>query len=71
MALSLTPDLLGRLVGAAIAAAVGAGAGVAAGFHANDQLTKDVAEIRRDVRLLKCVNGFPGDCPRQAKVTPP
>lgn len=62
--MALSNDLLARLVGAAVAAAIGAGAGVAAGFHANEQLVKDVAEIKSDVRLLKCRAGFPGDCPR-------
>lgn len=68
--MTLSTGVIAQLVGAAIAAAVGAGAGVVAGTRNSDQLLKDVAQIQSDVRLLKCVNGFPGDCPRTTKVTP-
>ena len=35
-----------------------------------DQVVADVAQIRSDVRMLKCTAGFPGDCPGQAQHGP-
>jgi hypothetical protein len=60
-----------KAIGAAVAAAaIGAG-GVAMKWHESpqtvlEQLARDVADIKADVRLLKCNAGFPGDCPGQA-----
>jgi hypothetical protein len=67
-----------KTVGAALAAAaIGAGGVVAKGMRQNssiqeklDQVVADVAQIRSDVRMLKCTAGFPGDCPGQAQHGP-
>lgn len=68
--MTLTPKIIGAVVGAGVAAAIATVSAAHQGSSIEAQLaaiSKDVGEIKSDVRMLKCDRDFPGDCPGQAR----
>lgn len=68
--MTLTPKIIGAVVGAGVAAAIAAVSSAHQSSSIEAQLaaiSKDVGEIKSDVRMLKCDRDFPGDCPGQAR----
>jgi hypothetical protein len=57
------------LVAAGAAAGAGAHRATAESRELQIELLERLGKIESDVRILKCVAGFPGDCP--GKSTPP
>lgn len=71
--MTLSPKILG-VVAAISAGAIAGAIGTVAHSPSSstpveilEAIRTDVAQIKSDVRLLKCEGGFPGDCPGQAK----
>lgn len=69
--MKLTAAGIAKIVAAAVAAAGSAGVGATVASSESRELQKQIlarlSTIESDVRLLKCANDFPGECPGQAK----